>query len=139
MAALHLRVVSQERELVDTTVDSITVQSSEGELTILPDHVPLFTQLVAGELIYRHDDTQESLVVSQGFLTVAPNDSVIVMVDTATHEREISLQKAQEAVKNAEASVVSASTREELIMAEASLRRAMLEVKVAQKSKKTRI
>lgn len=139
MAKLHLKVVSQERALLDTTADSVTAVTTEGEITILPGHIPLFTKLATGELIYRLDKTEDGIIISKGFLTVANNDEITVMADTAVYEREVSLAKAEEAVKKAQETLQVSQNQRERILAEASLRRALLEIKVAQRTKRTSI
>ncbi|NCN83068.1 MAG: ATP synthase F1 subunit epsilon [Candidatus Pacebacteria bacterium] len=139
MSGLQLRVVSQEQELVNSEVSQVTAPSEGGEITILPGHAALVAQLQVGELTYVINNKPSTIVVSAGFLSVSRADEVIVIVDSAVDERNISLQKAEAAVKAAQQTVVSSKEREELIRAEASLRRAMLEVKVALRSKKTKI
>ncbi len=139
MSKLNLRVVSQERELLRESVDSVTAQTTEGEITILPGHIPLFTKLGTGELVYRMGSGENSIVISRGFLTVAPNNEITIMADTAVHAREISVQKAEEAIKAAEATLQSSQDQRERLMAEASLRRALLELRIAERTKRTRI
>lgn len=136
---LQLEVVSQEKKLLSTKIESLTAQTSEGEVTILPNHIPLFAKLVPGELVYREQKQEHSVVVSNGFLDVGPNNTITVMVDTAVAARDISEQKAQEAVEKARQTMQNSTDRQELLLAEASLRLAMLELKVAQKSKKSKI
>ncbi|HNQ17175.1 MAG TPA: ATP synthase F1 subunit epsilon [Candidatus Woesebacteria bacterium] len=131
---LKLRVVSQEAELLDALVDSVTVPGTEGELTILPYHISLFTKIDVGELIYRSGGQQSSIVVSNGFLNVAPDNNVVVLVDSALHSRDISVQKAEQAIKQAHETMRLSQDRKELLMAEASLRLALLEIKIARKT-----
>ncbi|MBP7768415.1 ATP synthase F1 subunit epsilon [Candidatus Woesebacteria bacterium] len=139
MAKLQLRVVSQERELLNETVDSLTAQTVTGEITILPNHIPLFTKLDTGELVYRHDKQVNSVVVSRGFLTVSPNNEVTVMADSAVYAREISEEKAQEAIQAAHETLRMSVDQRERVLAEASLRRALLEIRIAERSRKNRI
>lgn len=139
MSKLHLKVVSQEKALLDTEVDSVTADTTGGQITILPDHIPLFTKLGTGELEYKTDHSSRVIVISKGFLTVAPGNEVTVIADTAVDEREISMQKAEEAVQKAKAMLQATDDQRERIMAEAALRRALLEVKVAQRTKRTKI
>ena len=136
---LKLSIVSQEKELVNTEIDSLTAPTVTGEITILPNHIPLLTELQTGELIYRHQHENHSVVISKGFLNLQPDNQIIVMVDSATHERDISLAKAEAAVKAAHETITATLNQRELILAEASLRQALWEVKVAQKSKKVKI
>ncbi len=134
---LQLIVVSQERELLNVAVDAVTAPAQTGEVTILPSHVPLFTPLQTGELRFQLDHEERSVVVSKGFMDVGPDNTVTVMVDVAIADRDISLEKAQAAVEQAHHTMQNTQNRQELVMAEASLRLALLEIKVAQKSKKT--
>jgi len=139
MAKLQLTVVSQEKALLDTHVDSVTAVTSSGEITILPGHIPLFTQLETGELRYSVDKHISSIVVSAGFLTVSVDNVITVMADTAVADRDISLQKAEAAVRHAKETILSSEDQRERILAEAALRRALLEVKIAQRTKRTSI
>jgi F-type H+-transporting ATPase subunit epsilon len=136
---LTLIVVSQEKELLTTTVDSVTAQTTEGEITVLPQHLPVFTQLQTGVLTYRNEKDEQQLVVSKGFLDVGPDNQITVMVDTATHARDISLEKAEKAITAAHETMKLSSDRQELLLAEASLKQALLEVKVARSSKRSQI
>ncbi len=136
MSKLKLHIVSQERKLLETEVEQISAPTSEGVVTILPHHIPLFTKLQLGELIYREQGVDHTVVVTQGFLTVDPHSTVTVMVDSASLDREISEQKAEAAVEAARHTMSITTDRRELIMAEASLRRALLEIRVAQRTKR---
>lgn len=139
MPKLTLTIVSQERQLVSTQADSLTVPTAEGEVTILPGHIPLFSQLQTGELVYRLGKDEVSFVVSQGFMDVGPHDNVVIMADNAVEARNISLQKAQEAMTAAHKTMETSTDRRELLLAEASLKQAMWEIKVAQKTNRSRI
>ena len=139
MKLFPLHIVSQDRELVSTEVDSVTIPTSEGEITVLYRHIPLFARIKTGELIYRHGSDQESVVVANGFVNVAPSGEVIVLVDSGLLEREISVERAEAAIKAAHETMQKTQDQRELLMAEASLKQAMMEVKVAQKTRKARI
>lgn len=136
---LNLQIVSQERELFSGQVEFISAPGVDGELTILPFHAPLFCQLTDGELRYSINNTIEMLVVSAGFLHVMPDNKTVVIVDSATEARHISLEKAEAAIKAAKETMLLSQDQRELLLAEAALRRAMLEIKVAQKTKRARL
>jgi F-type H+-transporting ATPase subunit epsilon len=132
---LHITIISQEKQLVSTEADQVTIPTVEGEITVLPGHIPLFSRLQTGELIYKQDKQDFSFVISKGFVDVGPNNQVTVLVDSAVDAREISIEKAEAAVKAAHETMAQTVDQREMIMAEASLRRALLEIKVAQKTK----
>lgn len=139
MKQFLLQVVSQERELIAQQVDSLTVPTQTGELTILPDHAPLFSKVVSGVMVYRTAGEERFFVVSSGFLDVSDKKSVTVLVDSAVADREISEKKAQAAIEAANETMNKTVDQRELMMAEASLRQAMLELKIAQKTKRAGI
>lgn len=140
MNNIKLKIVTQTRQLLEVDgVESITAPASEGEITILPNHIPLVTKLETGEIRYTKDSKEESVVVSQGFLTIDPDSSVTIMVDAGALEREISLEKAEQAIKKANEIITSTSDRRELLLAEASLKRAMLEQRLAQRTKRSAV
>lgn len=130
---LKLIIVTQEKELLNIEIDQVTVPTSSGEVTILPDHAPLFTQLQTGELIYKKEGKPSSVVVSSGFMDVAPNNVVTILSDTATLESDITIAKAEEAKRKAEESMAQKQDRRSFVIAEASLRKALAELKIARK------
>lgn len=136
---LKLIIVSEEKKLLEAEVDSITAMTTAGEITVLPDHIPLFSTLITGELTFRVANDEDSFVVNKGFIDIDGSNNVNVIVDTATSARDISEQKAKEAMEDAQRTIANSQDRQELLMAEASLKKAMLEIKVAQKSKKNTI
>lgn len=136
---LKLIIVTQEKQLLEASVSSVTVMTTEGEITVLPSHIPLFTKLADGELIYRWEEggkqNKGSLAISGGFLDVSPNDEVTILADHAIRSEDISEAKAEEAKKLAEEAMQNKQSEREFRLAEASLRRALTELQVAQRRK----
>ena len=85
---LQLEIVSPERRAFTDEVDMVIVPGIDGELGILPHHTPLITALGAGELRIKKGGTEQSMLISGGFVEVRP-DKVIVMADVAEHSDEI--------------------------------------------------
>src|SRR5258708_5910746 len=119
---LTITVISQEKQLDSTQADQLTAPTVEGEVTILPGHIPLFSKLQTGELSYKKGTEEVSFVISKGFLDVGPDNQVTVLVDTAVDAREISIDKAEAAIKAAHETMAQSQDQRELMMAEASLR-----------------
>lgn len=138
MKTFTLKIVSQEKELLTETVDSVSVPTTSGEITILPEHIPLFSKVKTGELVYRTSTGDHSVVVTNGFVNVSPDGEVTVMVDSGVLARDISVEKASKAIDAAHETMLKTQNQRELILAEASLRRAMMELRVAQKTHKQR-
>jgi F-type H+-transporting ATPase subunit epsilon len=131
---LHLTIVTQEKELMSQDVDSITAMTTSGEVTILPEHIPLMTKLQDSELIFRRDGKENGIAVYGGFLNVEPENKVVVLADTAMRSEEISEAKAEEARKRAEATMQQEKLNAtEMAIAEGELRKAILQLKIARK------
>ena len=135
--SLQLHIVTQERELVRAESTSITVMTTEGEITVLPGHIPLFAKLASGELIYRSGDAEESYAVTGGFLDVSPEGEVTVLADHAIRADDINEAMAEEARRNAEEALKNKESKRDFMLAEASLRQALNELTIATKRKRT--
>jgi len=117
----------------------VTLPSGEGELTILPRHAALFAQIETGEIRFSQDGLEQDVVVSKGFVDVNPSGEVTILVDSAIQARDISVEKAQQAIVAAKKTMSQTTDQREMILAEASLKKAMWEIRVAQKTSKARI
>lgn len=136
MDSLKLIIVSQEQKLIEVEAQSVSASTTEGDITILPGHIPLFTRLKEGFLRYTAEAQEHTVVVSAGFLTLDITGEITVMVDSGVLARDVSEERAEAAIKAAQQTIQASSDRRELIMAEASLKRAMLELQLARKTKK---
>jgi len=91
---LRLEIVTPERLTYNDDVDMVIVPGRNGQLGILPHHTPLISSLGVGELRIKKGGTEESLLISGGYVEVRP-DKVVVMADLAEHSEEIDEQRAQ--------------------------------------------
>lgn len=133
MAGLHLTIVTAERTLLsEDGIDLVSAPGARGRLGILPSHTPLLTTLEPGDLYFRRGSEEVHVAVSGGFLQV-DEDRVVVLADTAERAEEIEEARAEEARRRAEALLREREklSREELLRAEASLRKAIVRLKVA--------
>ncbi len=97
---LQLEIVTPQQKLIDISVDSVTLPGTEGELGILPDHIPLLTTLHSGALIYRANDQKYSIAVHWGYAQVESN-RVTILADVAEKGEDIDISRAQSAEKKA--------------------------------------
>ena len=98
---LSLEVVTPFRTVLNEEVDSVTLPGIEGEMGILPEHVPLLTTLDAGIMSYVNSSgSTQAIAVHWGYAQVDGNN-VRVLVELAETADEIDLPRAQEAQKKA--------------------------------------
>jgi F-type H+-transporting ATPase subunit epsilon len=99
--ALILEIVTPEARVYSETVETVVVPTVEGEVGILPGHIPLVAQLGAGELRATKGGKTELLVVGGGFVQVS-GDKVSILADSAIEEQKIDENAVAAAMKRAE-------------------------------------
>lgn len=99
--ALTLEIVTPEARVYSDTIDTVVIPTSMGEIGILPGHLPLLTQVEAGELRVTKGGREERLVVGNGFAQIS-GDTVSVLAENAIDEAKIDENAAEDAMKRAE-------------------------------------
>src|SRR5262245_35163021 len=98
---LKLEIVTPDAKVYSEDVEMVTLPGVEGEMGIYPQHVPLMTQLTAGEIIARKGGQDYFLAVGEGFVEIT-GESVSILTDMAMKAENIDEAKADEARKRAE-------------------------------------
>src|SRR5262245_2668275 len=88
MAKLRLEIVTPGGREFAGDVDSVVIPASEGEMGILPMHVPVLTALSPGELRIGNDGREERLVVGNGFAEIAVRRAREAMSDPLNTSEE---------------------------------------------------
>ncbi|MEA3212947.1 MAG: F-type H+-transporting ATPase subunit epsilon [Chthoniobacter sp.] len=101
MATLKLEIVTPEKVAYSADVDSVVLPAVEGEMGVLPMHIPLMTMIKPGELVVSQGAEKKYLAVGEGFVTVNQT-SVRVLTDMAIEWEHIDESAAEAAVKRAE-------------------------------------
>ena len=97
---IKFEITTPERVVFSDEVDEIVLPTLNGEIGILPHHIPLVSVLATGEARIKKGNEMIHMAVSGGFIQVRP-DKVIVLADTAEREEEIDEQAAEEARRRA--------------------------------------
>ncbi len=103
---LTLEIVTPEARVYSETVDTVVIPTVEGEVGILPGHIPLVAQVGAGELRVTRAGVTELLVVGGGFAQVS-GEKVSILADSAIEAEKIDENAAADAMKRAEAAINS--------------------------------
>ncbi|MEK9152626.1 MAG: ATP synthase F1 subunit epsilon [Patescibacteria group bacterium] len=95
---LHFELTTPERIVLKEEVESLTIPTKAGEITVLPGHIPLVSELAPGMITVRKKGQEETyLSISGGFLEVQPGSKVIILADSAERAEELDLKKVEEA------------------------------------------
>jgi F-type H+-transporting ATPase subunit epsilon len=98
---LALEIVTPEARVYSDTIDSVVIPTAEGEVGILPGHIPLLAQVEHGELRVTKGAETVLLVVSGGFVEIE-GDRVHVLAEFAISEEKIDEKAVEAALKRAE-------------------------------------
>lgn len=134
MATLKLEIVTPESKVYSEDVDMVTLPGVEGEMGIFPMHVPLMTQLTAGEIGVHKDGQDFFLAVGDGFVEIT-GDKVAILTDMAIKAESIDEAQAEEARKRAEARLAEKLDDEEIANANAALAHSLAQLKVKRRNR----
>ena len=102
---IKLKIITPERLILEEMVDQVTFPSQNGELTILPEHIPLVVGLSSGDVVAVTKGEHVPMAVAGGFVEVKNvngETQVTVLADFAEHVSEIS----DEAIAKAKARAI---------------------------------
>ena len=131
---LKLEIVTPDAKTYSEDVDMVTLPGSEGEMGILPNHVPLMTQIVPGEIIVRKDNRDYFLAVGEGFVEIT-GDKVSILTDMAIKAENIDEAKAEEARRRAEERLAEKLDDAEVAAINASLAHSLAQLKVKRRQR----
>ncbi|MBM3376721.1 MAG: F0F1 ATP synthase subunit epsilon [Betaproteobacteria bacterium] len=120
-------VVSAHEKIFSGEAEFVALPGEQGELGILPGHVPFITRIRPGAVRIKVDGKEELIFVAGGILEVQPR-VVTVLADTAIRGKDLDEAKAEaarkhaaEALANNAADVNHAAVQAELAIATAQL------------------
>ena len=99
---LQFKIATPEKVVYEDEIKQASIPTTSGEVTILPNHIPLVSVLQAGEIKITDKDGEHVLAVAGGFLEVRDNNEIVILADNAERAEEIDLERAEEARKRAE-------------------------------------
>jgi F-type H+-transporting ATPase subunit epsilon len=133
MSTIHVDVVSAETLIFSGEAKFVALPGESGELGILPKHTPLITRIKPGAVrIEKADGSEEFVFVAGGILEVQPN-IVTVLADTAIRGKDLDEAKAEEAKKRAEEALRNKDASIDYAVAQAELASAVAQLAAIRK------
>lgn len=127
---LKLNVYSPTRIFYEGEAEFVEFVTTEGELGIYPNHIPLTAVIAPGVLKITVDGKVREATLLDGFVTVLPNE-ITILSEACEWPEEIDLHRAEEAKIRAERKLAM----EQTIRDELALRRALVRIQMASKYK----
>lgn len=134
MATLKLEIVTPEAKIYSEDVDMVTLPGVEGEMGIFPMHIPLMTQVAAGEICARRNGQDHYLAVGEGFVEIT-GERVAILTDMAIKADDIDEARAEEARKRAEARLAEKLSDEETVSVQAALLHSLTQLNVKRRQR----
>src|SRR4029450_2501661 len=100
-----------------------------GQIGVYPQHVPLITQMVPGEMIVRKDGRDQFIATGEGLIEVTAR-RVAILTDLAIPADRIGEGKAEEARQRAQAGLREKLSAAEVATVNASLARSLAQLRV---------
>lgn len=152
--SIIFEIATPERVVYKETVDSLTLPTKDGEITVLPNHIPLVSVLVPGVITVRKGKDEQYMAVSGGFIEVQPAQispaeklqsgrpitRVVVLADTAERAEELTEAAIEKARADAQQALLEkrGADEESFATAAAALERELARLKVVRKRRHTR-
>lgn len=132
MNKLHFDIITPERVVYSDEIESITLPTVDGEITILPGHIPLVAPTKPGEITIKKNGQTRHMAVMRGFVETSEN-KVRLLADAAELAEEIDERRAEEARQRAEKTKSEAKDEVAFVDATAALERALTRIKIARR------
>ena len=132
---LTLELVTPEKVAWSAPADFVVLPAADGEMGVLPGHMPFLAQLGAGEVRVTENGAVKRFAISGGFAEVK-DDVVSLFAETAEQADQINAERAHQALERAKAEVVKPGLDPMVLaQAEAAMQRARVRLNVARHGK----
>ena len=125
---MHLKIITHEKVVFDDNVDEIYTKTTDGEMGILKNHVPVMAALDIG-VTKAIKDNQPILFTTMGGVLQFKEDEALILTTTAERGDEIDVARAKEALNRAKARLADSEAEIDAKRAEAAVARAMVRLK----------
>ena len=122
---MKLKVVTPTGGFYDGDVSMVERTTTEGEIGIYPDHIPLTAVVAPGVLKIHENGGEKEAALMSGFITILP-EQVTIMAEVVEWPDEIDYHRAEEARSRAERRLSSGQADLDVVRAEAALKRALV-------------
>lgn len=127
-----LQVIAPDRVFLEGEADMIELTTTEGEIGVLKDHIPLTAIVAPGILRIKKDGEVKEAALHEGFLEIL-GDKVVILAESCEWPEEIDINRANEAKTRAERRLKSADAEVNAARAELALRRSLVRLSLAEK------
>ncbi|MCM1100349.1 MAG: ATP synthase F1 subunit epsilon [Clostridium sp.] len=125
----YLRIITPERLFYEGDVDMVEFNTTEGEIGVLPGHIPLTVIVKPGILVITEKDGEKEAALHAGFAEILP-EGITILAEIVEWPNEIDAHRAEEAMNRARERLASKTPETDVARAETALLRAMARINV---------
>ena len=126
---LKLRIITPERVFYEGDVDMVEFNTTEGEIGVLPGHIPLTVIIKPGILTIYEQDEEKTAALHAGFAEILP-DGITILAEIVEWPHEIDSERAEAALRRAEERLHNKTPETDIARAETALLRAVARIEV---------
>ena len=134
MSKLHLKIITPQKIALEEDVFSVTAPTLQGEITVLPRHVNLFTLLIEGIIKFKSFSQEKYLAIGGGYLET-DGEEVNILVARAYGQNEIDAKITEQAIEEAKKTLKQAKDQTDRNKAVSLLRRSLIDMKLLKRRK----
>lgn len=124
-----LKIITPDRMFYEGPVKMVEFDTVEGEVGILPGHIPMTLIIRPGVLTITEEDERKTAALHAGFAEVL-QDRVTILAEIIEWPEEIDENRAKEAKERAEGRLRAEESGTDMARAEIALRRALTRIEV---------
>ena len=123
-------MLTVDRCFFDDEVDQIVIRTTQGDVGILPNHVPYTAALGIGGLNIIQNGQSRVAAIAGGFVDVS-REQTVVLARTCEWADEIDINRAREAAERARAILQQKESEHEHDVAQVKLKKAINRIRIA--------
>lgn len=124
-----LQIISPDRIFYEGEASFVEMVTSEGEVGVYKNHIPMTNILVPGIVKIHESDGVKEAAVHSGFVEIL-QEKIVIMAEVAEWPDEIDINRAEEARKRAERRLSSNGSEINVARAEAALKRSLTRIQL---------
>ena len=127
--SFQLRIITPDRIFYEGEAEMVEFNTTEGEIGVLPGHIPLTVIIKPGILHIYEENGEKEAALHAGFAEILP-DRVTILAEIVEWPEEIDLERAEAARQRAEERLKSPTPETDIARAVTALHRAMARIEV---------
>lgn len=101
-ATAQFVLATTEKVVYEKTISRVTIPTSAGEITVMPNHIPLVSTLRTGQItVTDSEGIVSTFAVAHGILEVRKENKIIILAGPTEPAEEIDVERAKEAYERA--------------------------------------